>query len=57
MLKNTPKYNSNIHFWTLGGTGGALAGQNLQGGVVGYFPPPETIFFGLYGKVMVLRKE
>ena len=57
MLKNTPNYNSNIHFWPLGALGGALAGQNLQGGVVGYFPPPETIFFGLYGKVMVLRKE
>ena len=57
MLKKKPNSNSNIHFWPLFGTGGALAGQNLQGGVVGYFPPPETIFFGLYRKVMVLRKE
>ena len=33
-----------------------VSGPIFKGGVVGYFPPPGTIFVGLYGKVMVLRK-
>ena len=45
MQKNTPNYNSNIHFWPLGALGGALADQNLQGGVVGHFPTPNEFFF------------
>ena len=44
MQKNTTNYNSNIHFWQLVSLGGALGGQNLQGGVVGYFPPPLKFF-------------
>ena len=47
MQKNTPNYNSNIHFWPLWALGGRLAGQNLQGGVVGYFPPPMIFFYSL----------
>ena len=44
MQKNTTNYNSNIHFWPLVSLGGALGGQNLQRGVVGYFPPPLKFF-------------
>ena len=33
-----------------------VLGPIFKGGVVGYFPPPGTTFFGLYGKVMALRK-
>ena len=45
MQKNTTNYNSNIHFWPLVSLGGALEGQNLQGGeVVGYFPRPLKFF-------------
>ena len=37
MQKNTPNYTPNTHFGVLGCPGGALGGQNLQRGVVGFF--------------------
>ena len=55
MQKNTPNYNSNIHFWPLWALGGPLAGKNLQGGVVGYFPPPMKFFFEFPALVLVIR--
>ena len=55
MQKNTPNYNSNIHFWPLGALGGALADQNPQGGVVGHFPTPNEFFFEFLGLVRVIR--
>ena len=44
MQKNTTNYNSNIHFWPLVSLGGALGGQNLQGGGGRVFPAPVEIF-------------
>ena len=55
MKKNTTNYNSNTHFGVLGYPGGASGGQNLQGGVVGHFPPPKKFFKKFPGLVLVIR--
>ena len=54
MHQNTPNYNPNTHFGVLGLPGGASGGQNLQGGVVGHFPPPKNFFKNFPGLVWVI---
>ena len=45
MHQKTPTYNSNSHFGPLGSHWGTLEGQNLQGGVVGFFFRFQWWFF------------
>ena len=55
MHQNTPNYNSKTDFGVLGLPGGAWGGQNLQGGVVGHFPPPKKFLKKFPGLVLVIR--
>ena len=55
MQKNTPNYTPNTHFGVLECPGGASGGQNLQGGVVGHFPPPMKFFQKFPDYVLVIR--
>ena len=55
MQKNTPNYTPNTHFEVLECPGGASGGQNLQGGVVGHFPPPMNFFQKFPDYVLVIR--
>ena len=55
MQKNTTNSNSNTHFGVLGYPGGASGEQNLQGGVVGHFPPPMKFFKNFPDYVLVIR--
>ena len=55
MQKNTPNYTPNTHFEVLECPGGASGGQNLQGGVVGHFPPPMKFFQKFPDYVLVIR--
>ena len=55
MQKNTPNYTPNTHFGVLECPGGASGGQNLQGGVVGHFPPPMNFFQKFPDYVLVIR--
>ena len=45
MHQKPPFYNSNIHFGPLWSHWGTLEGQNLQGGVVGFFFVSNDDFF------------
>ena len=55
MQKNTPNYNSNIHFWPLWALGGALGGQKSSGGGGRVLPTPHEIFFEFPALVLVIR--
>ena len=55
MQKNTTNSNSNTHFGVLGYPGGASGEQNLQGGVVGHFPPPMKFLKNFPDYVWVIR--
>ena len=57
MHQKSPFYNSNINFGPLGSHWGTLEGQNLQGGVVGFFSFPMMIFFCFPGLVWVIRTQ
>ena len=57
MHQKIPNYNSNTHFGVLGVPGGASGGQNLQGGVVGHFPPPKKNLKNIPGLVLVIRTK
>ena len=46
MQKNTPNYNSNIHFWPLWALGGALGGpKSSRGGGRAFLTPSGTFFW------------
>ena len=55
MHQNNPNYDLNTHFRVLGLPGGASGRQNLQGGVVGHFPPPMIFLKKFHGLVWVIR--
>ena len=44
MWKNTPNYNSNIHFWPLGALGGGLGGPKSSGWCGRVLPTPDEFF-------------
>ena len=55
MQKKTTNSNSNTHLGVLGYPGGASGGQNLQGGLVGHFPPPMIFLKKFPDYVLVIR--
>ena len=56
MHKNTPNYNSNIHFGPLGSLGGALGGSKWFLGWSGGFSEARALFFSSKCLVLVHYK-